>query len=231
MAPARVAVLRWENVSYERIEAYWERLRGAGLDPVDLHDPSSRLDDVRGLVLTGGVDIDPARYGEAPHPRAQAPDPARDEFELGLLDAALRRDLPVLAICRGHQLLNVCLGAGLLQHIEDWSHASQRDEERTSATHAVAVETESRLATWLGAGELVVNSRHHQGVVPQRLAAGLRVAALSPDGIVEAVESERHAWVIGVQWHPERDEPQINGFAASGRRLFAALAEAVNGAE
>jgi len=225
---ARIAVARWETVPYERIEAYWERLRAAGLEPVDLHEPAEDLSALRGLVLTGGIDIDPARYGEAPHPRSQQPDPLRDEFELSLLGEALARDQPVLAICRGHQLLNVCFGGSLLQHIEDWSHASQRDEQRTSATHALRLEAGSRLAGWLGAATLTVNSRHHQAVTPERVAPGLRVLATSPDGIVEAVESERHAWIIGVQWHPERTEPQIAGFEAASLRLFNAFAAAVN---
>jgi putative glutamine amidotransferase len=224
----RVAVTRWENVEGEQIEAYWRRLKAAGLDPADFAEPGRSLDDCAGLVLTGGVDIDPSLYGEPPGSQTQAPNPARDAFEAVLLQAALDRDLPVLAICRGHQLLNVQLGGSLLQHIESGEHASQRDAERTSRAHNVALVPGTALSRlYDGRGAIVVNSRHHQAVTPERLAPGLRVAALSPDGLVEAVESERHAWVAGVQWHPERDDPAIAGFADAGRRLFEAFAAAV----
>jgi putative glutamine amidotransferase len=230
VAPLRkVAVSRWENVEGEQIEAYWRRLRDAGLEPVDFAEPGLSLVDCVGLVLTGGVDIDPALYGEERGERSQTPNRQRDDFEAGLLRTALDADLPLLAICRGHQLLNVCLGGSLLQHIESGAHESQRDEQRASRDHDVALMPDARLAAVLGAARLRVNSRHHQAVTPERLAPGLRIAGLSSDGIVEAVESEPHTWVVGVQWHPERDDLQIDGFAASGRRLFAAFAQAVMG--
>ena len=231
-----VAVARWETVPGESIEAYWERLREAGLVPLDLgeagHGPSTgsghSLADCAGLVLTGGVDIDPAHYGASPHERVRRTDPRRDEFEIDLLGAALAADLPVLAICRGHQLLNVTLGGSLHQHIEGGAHAADyRSDGAPSRSHTVELAEGSRLRAWLGADALTVNSRHHQAVTPERLAPGLRVAALSPDGLVEAVESSGHAWVIGVQWHPERQEPAIPGFAAASARLFAAFAHAV----
>jgi len=186
-----VAVARWETVPGESIEAYWERLREAGLDPLDLGEtgqgPSTgsgrRLADCDGLVLTGGVDIDPARYGESPHERVRRTDPRRDEFEAGLLEAALAADLPVLAICRGHQLLNVALGGSLHQHIEGGAHAADyRSDGAPSRSHAVELAEGSRLRAWLGADALSVNSRHHQAVTPERLAPGLQVAALSADG-------------------------------------------------
>ncbi|HXH22081.1 MAG TPA: gamma-glutamyl-gamma-aminobutyrate hydrolase family protein [Dehalococcoidia bacterium] len=223
----RVGVTRWEDVAGESIERYWQRLRDAGLEPVDMHGPGCTLEGLSGLVLTGGVDIDPARYGAERHERVRRIDPLRDEFESALLHAALRQDMPVLAICRGHQLLNVCLGGSLLQHIESGEHvADYRSEGFPSRSHEVVTAAGSRLREWLGE-RCLVNSRHHQAVTTERLAPGLTAAATSADGLVEGIESQRHTWVVGVQWHPERDEPQLAGFEASGRRLFEELAAVV----
>jgi putative glutamine amidotransferase len=225
----RIAVVRWEHVAGERIEAYHERLREAGLEPVDMSGAGVNLDGVHGLVLTGGIDVDPARYGERPLPEVDAIDPARDEFEVTLLADALTRGMPVLAICRGHQLLNVHFGGKLLQHIENGMHVAEDDEPYTSRAHAVKLTSDSRFATWLGTDTPAVNSRHHQAVTPERLAPGLRATGVTADGLIEAVESERHAWVIGVQWHPERLEPQMPGFAAASARLWAAFRDGVEG--
>jgi putative glutamine amidotransferase len=227
MRIARIGVTRWEEVPGESIERYWQRLRDAGVEPVDLHERDVTVHMLDGLVLTGGVDIDPARYGEEPHEKVRRTDPDRDVFEFGLLQAALAQDLPVLGICRGNQVMNVAFGGSLLQHIDSGQHtADYRTEGYPSRDHMVDVVPGTMLHEVLRAASLHVNSRHHQAVTPDRLAPGLRAAALSPDGLVEALESTRHAWVVSVQWHPERDEPQIPGFAASGHRLFAALAEA-----
>jgi gamma-glutamyl-gamma-aminobutyrate hydrolase PuuD len=224
MTAARVGVTRWEDIPGESIERYWQRLRDAGLDPVDLHAGDASLDSLSGLVLTGGVDVDPARYAETPHEKVRRTDPERDDFEFGLLSRALALDMPVLAICRGHQALNVCFGGSLLQHIEGDGHrADYSVEGYPSRSHEVEVIEGGRLARWFGE-RLLVNARHHQAVTPERLAPGLRSGAVSPDGLVEAVESERHGWVIGVQWHPERDEPHLAGFERSGRRLFEEMA-------
>lgn len=227
----RIGVTRWEDVAGEAIERYWQRLRDAGLEPVDLHDGGSSLHGLRGLVLTGGVDIDPSHYGDERHEKVRRTDPDRDEFEIGLLDHALRQDLPVLAICRGHQLVNVALGGSLLQHIESGLHvADYRTEGYPSRSHGVELTPGGRLTEWLGDSRVKVNSRHHQAVTPDRLASGVIATALSDDGLVEAMESATHAWLVGVQWHPERDEPQIAGFAAGGRRLFAELGKAAGSA-
>jgi putative glutamine amidotransferase len=224
----KVGVTRWEDVAGETIERYWQRLRDVGLEPMDLHEPDSNIDGLAGLVLTGGVDVDPARYGADRHEKVRRVDPGRDEFELRLLSAALSRDMPVLAICRGHQLLNVCFGGSLVQHIESGEHtADYRTEGYPSRSHEVTLVPGKRLEAWLGTGRLLVNSRHHQAVTPDRLAPDLAAAATSDDGLVEAVESTRHAWAIGVQWHPERDELQLPGFEASGRRLFQEFAGAL----
>ena len=119
-----------------------------------------------------------------------------------LLDAALERDLPVLAICRGHQLLNVALGGSLLQHIEDDAHRWLDDGE--SSYHDISVDP-GRVAGVYGSS-MRVNSRHHQGITNDRLAAGLKPVASSHEGYLEAMEGEEHRWVVGVQWHPERPE-------------------------
>ena len=229
MAPlTKVAVTRSANARVEVSEAYWRRLRAAGLDPVDFTAPGVPLRECAGLVLTGGADVSPVRYGEDPGSKTQAPDRKRDEFELGLLEQALAADMPVLAICRGHQLLNVCCGGSLLQHVESGEHDWHRNKARSSRSHAVDLALDSRLAAlWGGREGLTVNSRHHQAVTTPRLAPGLRAIALSADGLVEAMESERHTWVVGVQWHPERDEPRLAGFADTGRRLLAAFRDAV----
>jgi putative glutamine amidotransferase len=223
----RVAVARWEDVPLDRLHHYYERLRDVGLEPVDLSESGQSLDGCAGLLLTGGVDIDPRLYGQAPGTQTHEWNRDRDDFELGLLRDALDGDIPVLAICRGHQLLNVCLGGGLLQHIDSEEHRALNDEGHSSRWHEVSLSGDSRLASIYGFEKLRVNSRHHQAVTREVLARGLRVAAVSDDGLVEGVESESHTWVVGVQWHPERDEEQTPGFAASSRRLFEAFREAV----
>jgi putative glutamine amidotransferase len=227
--PLRVAVARWEDVPGERLRHYWQRLQEAGLDPVDACERGELLDRCGGLLLTGGVDIDPRLYGQEPGPRTLEWNRERDDFESGLLNRALRRDMPVLAICRGHQLLNVCLGGGLQQHIDSGEHTATNDEAHSSRWHEVSLCADSKLLGPIyGFEKLRVNSRHHQAVARNMLGKGLRVAAVSDDGIVEGVESESHAWVAGVQWHPERPEAGVTGFAEASRRLFAAFAEAID---
>lgn len=209
----------------ELIQRYLNRVREAGLEPVVLSKPGQSLSDCAGLVLTGGVDVAPSRYGEEPHPRTQAPDDIRDELELTLLRQAIEQDVPVLAICRGFQVLNVAMGGSLLQHIEDWSHAALRDEGRNSARHYVSAG--GILQELFGSGRVEVNSRHHQAVTPDRLAHGLEVLSMSDDGYVEAVVAPAKRWLIGVQWHPEREDAFIPGFDEKSRKLFAAFAAAV----
>ena len=220
----RIGVTRWEDVPGEPIEQYWEQVRNAGGDPVDLNSDAPDPKRLDGLMLTGGFDVGPERYGAEPHPKTRVAEKARDDYETSLLVDALSRDLAVLAICRGQQLLNVALGGGLLQHIDGGDHrADYRSEGYPSRWHTVRLEPESRLRELLVADEVEVNSRHHQAVLQETLAPGLTAAALSPDGFVEAIESRAHGWVVGVQWHPERLEPEHPGFAASSRRLFEVL--------
>ena len=228
MSLPRVAVARWRDVPCERLHRYWDSLRNAGIDPIDFAEPGLSLKDCAGLLLPGGLDIDPARYGEARHPSVQEVNASRDSYEAALLWQALEADKPVLAICRGHQLLNVCLGGSLLQDIEGGEHVAYQEEGYPSRFHEVAIEPDTRLRALLGTDRTIVNSRHHQAVTPERLASGLRVSALTGDGLVEGVESERHTWVLGVQWHPEREE-EDDVFNAGSRRLFAAFREALEG--
>lgn len=225
----RIGVTRWEDVPGERIEDYWERVEEAGGEALDLPGPETGVAGLDGLVLTGGLDIDPARYGEAPHERTRCAEAARDDYEFGLLQAALAADLPVLAICRGHQVLNVAFGGRLLQNIESSNHrADYKSDGMPSRWHDVSLVPGSRLHGAIGGGRVEVNSRHHQGVVADGVAPGLQAVATSPDGIVEALESETHSWVVGVQWHAERPEPEHPQFTRLSQPLFQAfLAAAV----
>jgi putative glutamine amidotransferase len=176
-----------------------------------------------GLLLTGGGDIDPAVFGEAPHPSVLEVAPARDTFELSAVRIALERRLPVLAICRGAQLVNVALGGTLFQDVaSDPGTPLQHSQEepRGRPTHAVQVKAGSRLAETLGTDELEVNSMHHQAV--KTLGAGLVAVAWSPDQIVEGIElTDSSRLVLGVQWHPE----ELVAHSEPARRLFAALVE------
>lgn len=224
-----IAVTRSTTTPATQYEPYWHRLYDAGLEAVDYVERGQTLAGCAGLVLIGGRDIDPALYGEDPHPQTQMPpNTDRDALETRLFLEALGTDRPVLAICRGHQIVNACLGGTLLQHIENGSHESLEDEAGTSRTHAVDVIPGTLLHAALKLDRLVVNSRHHQAVTPGRLAPGLRITAMTDDGLVEGFESEAHPWLVGVQWHPEREEPQLDGFDQAMRRLFGAFAEAVD---
>jgi putative glutamine amidotransferase len=162
------------------------------------------LDHVRGLVLTGGDDVDPARYGAVPHPKLGAIDPARDAVELALITRAHERGLPILAICRGMQLLNVALGGTLYQDLPS-EHPSAILHSGPAARHALRVDSGSRLQGGVGPAATWVNSRHHQAI--RDLAPGLRATAWAPDDLIEGVERANGAgpWTLAVQWHPEDD--------------------------
>jgi putative glutamine amidotransferase len=162
------------------------------------------LDVLDGLILSGGGDLDPGLYAAEPHPETDAPDPRRDRAELSLLEAALERDLPVLAVCRGSQLLNVALGGDLVQHLPDTlGHERHKHEPGTFSDHAVRLDPESRVGGLLGE-HAPVKSHHHQGY--GRVGEGLRVAAWADDGSPEALEDPGRRFAIGVLWHPEEGE-------------------------
>jgi putative glutamine amidotransferase len=168
-----------------------------------------------GLVLVGGGDVDPACYGAAPHPATAGVNRGRDDSELALLGAALRADLPVLAICRGLQVLNVFLGGTLVQHLPDIvGHAGHQPGVGCFGSTEVSIEPGRLLSKAMGESSTVQCS-HHQAV--DRLADGLVVAARAPDGVVESVELPAAPFVVAVQWHPEQDRDL---------RLFEALVRA-----
>jgi putative glutamine amidotransferase len=212
--------------------AYVRALKAAGLvplvlPPLDDADADTVLDAVSGLVLTGGEDVAPHRFGESPHPALGGVNEERDAWELALLAAARERHLPTLAICRGIQVLNVALGGTLVQDIpsqcpDALPHAPP--DARGSRVHDIAVEPRSRLCRIFGAERLTVNSVHHQAIA--RPAPGLRVTARSSDGIVEGAEWEGDDWwAVGVQWHPEE---LIETPESWDRGLFASFAAECN---
>ena len=176
-------------------------------DPQLTEDPAEVLELIDGLLLAGGADIDPAAYGQKPGPQTVGTVPERDAFEIALARAAIERDLPLLGICRGMQLINVALGGTLLQHLPD---EFEHDEHRRvigsfdGSEHEVSV-TEGTLARRvLGEARHVTRSHHHQGV--DRVGDGLLVSATAVmDGLPEAIELGDSRFVLGVQWHPEAD--------------------------
>jgi putative glutamine amidotransferase len=185
------------------------------------------LDVVDALLLTGGEDVDPARYGATRSPHLGAINPPRDACEVAAVLAARERSLPTLAICRGIQVLNVALGGTLIQDIpSEWPNALAHDPDaaRGTRTHGISLTPGSRAARALGATTAMVNSVHHQAV--KRVADGLLVTATATDGIIEAVETPEDDpwWVMGVQWHPEEF---VRDQWAADHGLFAALAAAV----
>jgi putative glutamine amidotransferase len=180
---------------------------------------------VDGLLLPGGEDIDPARYGEPQHDGCGAITPERDEMELALAEWAVNEGKPLLAICRGIQVLNVALGGSLYQDIQAQApgainHTWYPDYPRDRLSHQVEITPQTELAGIVGASSLPVNSLHHQAI--KDLAPGLTATAWAPDQIVEAVEVDGHPFVLGVQWHPEELAPNDEG--AQG--LFDALVTA-----
>lgn len=203
---------------------YESALRQAGIEPVRISpDAPSSLESVDGLVLTGGTDVNPARYKRRPAAETDQPDDPRDELETRLVQEALANRMPLLAICRGMQLLNVACGGTLFQHLPTTGvHRFKKpgDEPgRHSAAHTVRVTPGTRLASIIGEGEHEVNSRHHQAV--DRPGEGLIVSAVSSDGVIEALEKPGQAFVLAVQWHPE-DRVLV---CEADRKVFAVFAE------
>jgi len=185
-------------------------------------DAARVLDAVDGLMLTGGADVDPARYGAPRHSTVEHVSAPRDATEIALLEAAHARRKPVLAICRGIQLMNVAFGGTLVQDIpSEVPGALKHDQDgdhRSARVHAVRIAADSILARVLGATEMQVNSLHHQS--PKRIPDPLRLTASAPDGIVEGLEWRgAEWWAVGVQWHPE----ELDGRWESG--LFHAFVQ------
>jgi gamma-glutamyl-gamma-aminobutyrate hydrolase PuuD len=166
------------------------------------------------LVLCGGDDVDARRWGEPNHPSVELCPPVRDEYEIALVRCARAAGTPLLGVCRGAQVMNVALGGTLIQHVPDVDGVVPHQK---GASHEVRIEPGTRLAALSGTSSAQVNSFHHQAV--GRLAPGLRVTARATDGIVEAVEGDGAPFLVGVQWHPEREgNPE-----SLGTGLFRAL--------
>jgi putative glutamine amidotransferase len=191
-----------------KLADYQEAVRRAGGDPVVV-DPSHGVANILtrcdAIVLSGGGDVDPVRYGEVPHSTFVAAEPGRDEFEIDLARAASDADVPMLAICRGIQVLNVARGGSLVQDIPSQISNSRRHklaEPPFEIAHDVAVTPGSLLHQLLGGPATCdVNSRHHQSV--KEVGEGLVVTATAPDGVIEAVADPSRRFCLGVQWHPE----------------------------
>ncbi len=187
------------------------------------------MERVDALVLTGGADIDPARYGAPAHPNLGEISEIRDAWELALVAAARARNAPLLAICRGAQLLNVALGGTLYQDLPSERAGELNhdpDLSRRTRTHPVDIVAETRLGRAVGVTHLRVNSVHHQSIC--RVADDLRVVATSPDGVIEGVETPADSawWCVGVQWHPE---DLIDTDESWDRDIFSALELAIAG--
>ncbi len=212
--------------------SYTDAAHAAGLRPYVLPvlgaaDADAMLEGMAGLILTGGEDVDPARFGATRHPALGTVHAERDAFELALAAVARARRIPTLAICRGIQVANVAFGGTLVQDIpSEWPGAMPHESEgaRDARVHELRIESGSRLAEALGTTRPTVNSMHHQSVA--RVADGFAAVAHAPDGVIEGIEWPGDDWwMVGVQWHPEElvgtDEPW-------DRALFAALARAVS---
>jgi putative glutamine amidotransferase len=184
-------------------------------DPRLAEDPHEALELIDGLLLAGGADIDPATYGQPAHAETLDVVPERDAFEIALTRAAIEREVPVLGICRGMQLINVALGGTLHQHLPE--HVGHQQHRRVvgsfdGADHDVELSPGTLAMRVIDAPRHATKSHHHQGV--DRVGEGLRVSAISAvDGLAEAIELPDRSFVLGVQWHPEADpmSPVIGG--------------------
>ena len=185
---------------------------------------TAEIDSLDGLLLTGGGDVHPRRYGQKPHPSLTGLEEARDEFELALVGKALARGMPVLGICRGCQVLGVAAGGDLLQDVPAIVPGAQvhraPEGSRRPARHAVRLAEGSLLMTIANAARIITNSFHHQA--NGRLGPAVRAVGWAPDGVVEAIEGLGPGFLLGVQWHPER----MCRTAPRQRRLFEAFVSA-----
>ena len=198
----------WELPAALVPAAYVHALEVAGGRPLVVPPAEDAVDEtleaLDALLLSGGSDLDPALYGAAPHPETNGVHPERDRAELALLEGALARDMPVLAVCRGSQVLNVGLGGDLVQHLPDVVGTERhKHTPGVFADHDVELEPGTRLASILG-DRAPVKSHHHQGF--GRLGGGLRASARADDGTIEALEDPARRFALGVLWHPEFGE-------------------------
>jgi putative glutamine amidotransferase len=198
----------WDMPASVVPQRYLDKVVASGGTPVvlpavpDISGVLSRLD---GLLLVGGGDLDPVRYGAVPHPRNTRVNVVRDDAEMALLEEALAQRLPILGICRGLQLLNVALGGTLHQHVPDVvGHEGHSGGDDVFSRHDVHLRPRCVLARSLNRTTLDVPSLHHQAI--DQLGTGLIACAWSDDGLIEAAELQDHPFTVGVQWHPEADE-------------------------
>jgi len=195
-------------------QRYYHAVASAGGAPVlvplldDLETLRAIYERMDGILIPGGVDVDPAAFGERPHQRLGRTDPARDRVEIQLVKWAVEDDKPVLGLCRGLQVINVALGGTLYQDLEtEYPNAIKHDYfptygySRDHLAHDVAVEPGSRMRHALVSSAVPVNSMHHQGI--KALASTLAASAVAPDGLIEAAEATNDSYIVGVQWHPE----------------------------
>jgi putative glutamine amidotransferase len=199
-------------IPYDYVRAIEHAGARALLVPPSEEGVDETLDVLDGILFSGGADLDPQTYGAEAHSETRDTRPERDRGELALLEAALARDMPVLAICRGLQVLNVARGGDLVQHLPDTvGHEQHRETKGVFSDHGVRIDDDSRVGSLLG-DRAPVKSSHHQGV--GRIGEGLREVAWSDDGTVEALEDPAQRFAVGVLWHPE---------AGEDRKLFEAL--------
>jgi putative glutamine amidotransferase len=223
VAPTVVVTLSVLNGSELRVRSrghYTKALSDAGFDVIAVDAGGVAPAEFDALCLSGGEDLEPSRYGAAADPKTEPADPARDALELRLLATARERDLPVLGICRGFQVINVAYGGALTQHVD-----GHREANGPILPHIAVAEPGSKLALACGDAPFSVNARHHQAVADRDLAPGL-VPTARIDGFVEAFEDPGQRWLVAVQWHPERSsDPEMS---AAGRRIFRSFAEAAS---
>jgi putative glutamine amidotransferase len=217
----------WDVEANVSQRTYSREVAGAGAQPVILppsqemaEAPGEVLDLLDALILTGGGDIHPSAYGAPADERTANTRPERDAFEIALCLAALERDLPVLGVCRGMQLMNVALGGDLVQHLDE--AATHLHTPGQFSDHEVELEPGSLAARAAGGERISVRSHHHQGL--GRLGDGLVVSGRSTDGLVEAVELPNRAFALGILWHTEEDEGSavVNAFVSATRAGVAA---------
>ncbi|MDP3058642.1 MAG: gamma-glutamyl-gamma-aminobutyrate hydrolase family protein [bacterium] len=201
----------WKEERNRQNNTYIQAVLKAGGVPILLpclesrEDIEQHLDRIDALLVCGGPDMDPSYFGEEPHPKLGSISPMMDVYENCIIKLALHRNMPILGICRGVQVVNIVAGGTLMQDIatsapcETLKH--QQEAPRSSKSHSVEVRANTKFAKIFPASNMRVNSFHHQAV--NVVAPGFVVSAVAPDGIIEAIESTRHSFVIGVQWHPE----------------------------
>jgi putative glutamine amidotransferase len=199
-----------------KVVPYEKALRAVGIEPVLIRpgDPE-RVEGLDGLLLTGGTDVNSKLYRQEPHSLSDQPDDERDAMEKRLLESALEKDLPVLAICRGMQLFNIVHGGTIEQHVEG------HRQPGVAEAHPIGVEEGTRLAQAIGPGSHLVNSRHHQ--IVDQAGKRLRVSARSQEGYPEGLEREDKKFAVAVQWHPE----DLVENREDARRLFQAFADSL----